>query len=131
MIRPATAVVSILVLLACPLMCLGRAGGGDWSIPAAGCCPHCPASVPSDAHPSEGEEVPASPVPSCCLCKGAITDRAAVDWQPDDRTTPMTVEPWAAGTTVNGAAAEGPRLRESPAPHSGRMLRLEHCALTC
>ncbi len=125
MIRPATAVVTIAVLLACPLICLGHVPG-EQSVPLSRCCPHCP----PPAQEAE-EEAPASPLPSCCLCKGAITDRATVDWQPEKQATAAVVEPHAGQTTLRGAATEGPRLRESPAPHSGRRLRLEHCALTC
>lgn len=127
MLRAATAIVTIAVLLTCPLICLGQAAnGGDCAVPAAGCCPHCPAPV-QEPGGDESEQT----VPSCCLCKGAITDRPAVDWQPDELATAVVIESSAARTTVSAPAAGGRRLRESPAPHAGRMLRLEHCALTC
>jgi hypothetical protein len=127
MFRHTVAIATIAVLLACPVLC-SMGAGVESSGQAPHCCGHCH-SVPAD-EPAE----PISPNDgTCCLCKGAVTERAVCLLDLSGGFSLDAVTPAVALNDCDIASARPlvTRVDVEPLPLAGRLLRLEHCALTC
>lgn len=128
MFRRMIAIAMTAVLLACPVACIaGAFAGGDGG--AARCCGRCH-SVPSQepAQPT----TPSSGSGLCCLCKGAIAAKAVtLDVSDTGFAVPVAVLVLIVPLGPTQSWSRGHCETAHPLSLSGRMLRLEHCALTC
>jgi hypothetical protein len=119
--------LTIAALLACPLICSGRAAMAGETDAGSGCCSHC-----RKAPDPGSQDRPESETDGCqCLCKGAICSRPVDDLARDEAAAVPAMTMYEAAPTLwlatRARAVEG----RSPLLTTGRMLRLMHCSLRC
>lgn len=122
------ATTMIAVLLACPVVCIAGAFAGGEGGASCGCgrCHSVPTEQP--AQPT----TPASGSGLCCLCKGALVAKAVtLDASDSGLSVPVAMLVDIVPLGVAYAWSYGRCNTTHPLSLSGRMLRLEHCALTC
>jgi hypothetical protein len=118
--------LTVAIVLVCPLLCMGSLAQGDDSARPKCCCSHCQ-QLPT--------EEPAAPAESgtkgsSCLCCGAtLSESPAVSQSSLDLPYIVPIE-LPAGSLAAGLYVDVNEGNPLDCP-SGRMLRLEHCALRC